>query len=192
MHTRVCGFFCVFFLLILLPFGGGLLLHGEVGGLQVRLLHIPVGWGGGDVRTRGRAPREVLVFFVRFIIIIIVRISLVVARPKNLLPSRTEGRAATPRVGAPLSGAGKWIHSQARRINFRAQAREKRFGNVFSPLFGGVFSRFGGVFSRFWGMFSCFGGRFRAVQLFISRVARFFLELFFLFFFVIRPNLVVS
>ena len=56
-------------------------------------------------------------------------------------------RAAIPRVGAPLSGAGKRISFQARRINFRACARKKKCWGVFRVL--------GCVFAFFWG-----GGRF--------------------------------
>jgi len=84
--------------------------------------------------------------------------------PAHAVPLAS-ARAAIPRVGAPLSGAWKWIHFQAWRINIRLRA---------GKFFGGVFRVLGVRFSRCFGVFSCFGGCFCAVRLFILRVARFF------------------
>ena len=66
-------------------------------------------------------------------------------------------RAAIPRVGAPSSGVGEWFGFQARRINFRAEARVIERWCVFSRFVGCVFRVLGGCFRVLGGVFALCG-----------------------------------
>ena len=97
---------------------------------------LELGWCRWESNNRGKARASMRALF-----------PTKVASPD---PDAAQGRAPIPRVGAPLSGAGNWINFQARRINFRRQARKKCWG-VFR-VFGVCFRVLGGVFV-FWGVF---------------------------------------